>query len=75
MKTVSKVEGKFSYIINDESKEDGHFKIPVVDVRDGKQARATINAMLKANNEDKGSRYMSERFSVIGRSYRVNYFK
>lgn len=72
-KTVTKKEGVYSYTINDESKTDGKFTIPVTDVRDGKAARAKVNATLRANNIQAGSKFMKESFSGIGRSYRVHY--
>ncbi len=73
MKTITPQEGKYSYTINDESKQDGKFKIPVVDVRDGATARDKVKAMLKAVNKNKGSKHFNETFSGVGRSYREHY--
>ena len=74
-KTVSKKEGVYSYVINNESKEDGKFKIPVIDVRDGEAARKKISEIRKAVNKQTGSKFMKESFSMLGRSYREHYPK
>jgi hypothetical protein len=41
-------ENRFGGYVECESKEDGKFKVPIVDVRDGERAR--INSMVKDSN-------------------------
>lgn len=52
--------------------EDDKFKIPVIDVRDGEEARKKVNSMLRDNNS---SIFTKPSFSVIGKSYQVSHKK
>ena len=42
-----------------ESKEDGKFKIPVIDVRDGVEERRTVNEMCKTTA---GSKFIPAKY-------------
>ena len=63
-----KQEGKASYGIKVETEKET-FVIPVVDVRDGDEARNQGERILKAANQ---SRFMRPSFSEMGRSYQVS---
>jgi len=71
-----KQEGRFSYGIkvqNDGNRRQWHdFVIPVIDVRDGEDARYQATQIQKAANQ---SRFMKPSFSVIGNSYQVSHKK
>lgn len=54
MKTINKVKGKYSHTISDESKKDGRFTIPVIDVRDGAEARKKAAEFIKSSNDAHG---------------------
>ena len=68
-KQISK-EGKLSYKI-EVTTHDDKFIIPVVDVRDGDETRKEIQLGLKLSRGNK-SKFLTESFSGIGRSYSVS---
>lgn len=63
-----KKENKFSYGIKVETEKDA-FVIPVVDVRDGEDARRKAENIIKSQNKGK---FMQPSFSVMGYSYQVS---
>lgn len=73
MTTISKIqqEGKCSYELLVTTKDD-KFKIPVVDVRDGDQAREKANAILKSSKVTSNSKHMRPTFAQGGGCYQVS---
>lgn len=50
-----------------ESKKDGEFLIPVLDVRN--ETRRYVKSVLKESNSVKGSKYIRKSYSSIGPAY------
>ncbi len=73
MKIIQK-EGMYSHEREmPEEKGVGGFKrMPVIDVRDGKNHRQRVEEILKAERINRGSKFMKPSFSVIGYSYNVS---
>jgi hypothetical protein len=73
--TVTRVnvrEGKRSHGIKVETHDDA-FVIPVIDVRDGENERATVNNISKNQRRYTGSKFMSRSYAVGGNSYQVSH--
>ena len=62
-------DGMRSHQIEVKTDAGQHFKIPVIDVRDGDNARELIKQIIKRSSR---SKYMSPSFSVGGNSYQVS---
>jgi hypothetical protein len=65
MKRTMPKEGLHSHAIRCESKRDGKFLVPVIDVRDGEKARQRAKEMQRQN----GSKFFGTSYSLVGRPY------
>jgi hypothetical protein len=52
--------------------KDETFVIPVIDVRRSEKERAYADSMIKANNVQKGSKFMKPSYSWYGPSYNTS---
>ena len=52
--------------------EDDKFVIPVVDVRVNEDHRRMAEQITKSSNGHKGSKFMKQSYSLLGRSYNVS---
>jgi hypothetical protein len=68
-------KNKHSYLIEvtpaNPNKET--FRIPVVDVRDGEDARELASKLTRSSNGFRGSKFMKPSYAYMGGSYNVSY--
>lgn len=73
--TIIPLEGKKSHAIQVLNSKEELFMIPVIDATDDEDARLTVEQMNRDANRARGSKFMRNSASLIGRSYQESWKK
>lgn len=73
--TIIPLEGKKSHAIQVLNSKEELFMIPVIDATDDEDARLTVEQMNRDANRARGSKFMRNSTSLIGRSYQESWKK